>query len=86
MKDYFEEHSKGAKYTDEVLKKLGISYTLRYDEKILAPIVTVKNSNGDFREYKITMISIYDHNGINNAIDNFIIEMRKEKLIRINKV
>jgi len=74
------------KYTDEILKQHGLMYAITYDENTLAPIIIVKNSKGYFKKYKTTMISINDYNGIEYAIGDFIIELRKQKLIKLNEI
>jgi hypothetical protein len=50
----------------------------------MAPAVIVKDSKGYFKKYKTTSTSIHDGNIVDAAIDKFITESRKEKLIRLN--
>jgi hypothetical protein len=74
------------KYTKEKLKEYGISYNVIYDDYNIRPEVIIENINGDYMRYKkdFNYISIDDY--IDNAIDKFIAESRKEKLIRLNEV
>lgn len=72
------------KYTDEVLKKLGITYFVIYDEITLEPTIILKNKQSWSIEYRTSMTAIYDNNEIDNVIDKFIMEMRKAKLKIIN--
>lgn len=74
------------KYTTEVLKTLGLSYSVAHDDKTFAPDIIVENNNGDFIRYKTTMIDIMDNDAVDSAIDKFLVENRKEKLIRLNEI
>ena len=78
------------KYTDEILKQYDLAYSIVYDEETLAPIIIVKNYKGDSKKYKIITTSTFNADYLSDFIDEtinkFIVELRKEKLIRLNEI
>ncbi len=80
------------KYTKDTLKQYGLDYTVVYDDYGVKPEIIVKNAHDSMR-YKIQLPvrviwenkwSVEDY--IDDAIDKFIIKLRKEKLIRLNEI
>lgn len=77
----------GIKYTKERLKELGITASLVQDEDTWRPSLIIESSNGSFMRYPpTTMIELKDSNLIDDAIDSFIVQLRKEKLQKLNEI
>jgi len=73
------------KYDDNILKYYGIKYSIIYNE-VYQPEIIIENISRDIMRVKTTMIQIMDLNAIDNAIDKFLIESRKEKLQKLNEI
>ena len=73
------------KYTKEILKQYGISYHVVYDDYGVRPELIVKNLHDSMR-YDLNINWSSDDVFIENAIDKFLVESRKEKLIRLNEI
>lgn len=66
----------GIKYTKEHLEYLGIKVILTYTATS-CPILIVENKEGCFVRYSASM-------SIDDAINKFLAELRKEKLEKLN--
>ena len=73
-------------YTKERQKYLGIGCLIVYDENTFLPIIKIIDKNGIMRYYKTTMTDISDNNSIDSAIDKFLLDLRKEKLQKLNEI
>ena len=73
------------KYTKEKLKEYGIDYNVVYDDYGVRPELIVKNLHDSMR-YDLNINWSSDDVFIENAIDKFLVESRKEKLIRLNEI
>ena len=77
----------GIKYTKERLEYLGIIVLISVDENTWSPSVIVEGNDGCFMRYPpITMTILNDSNIVDNAVDMFLIQLRKEKLQKLNEV
>jgi hypothetical protein len=77
----------GIKYTKERLEELGIDIIIPIDENTWKPSVIVEGNDGSFMRYPpVTMTELYDSNIVDDAVDLFIIQLRKEKLKKLNEV
>lgn len=77
----------GVKYTKERLEELGITVSHSHAEDTWRPSLIVEGSDGRFMRYPPTiMIELMDTNLIDAAIDRFIVQLRKEKLQKLNEI
>lgn len=79
----------GIKYTINYQDQIGINASILYDENNFLSVVLVESKNGSFMRYrpKESIFRILDFSNIvDDAIDDFMIKSRKEKLEKLNEI
>ena len=79
----------GIKYTKNYQDQIGITTLLIYDENDFLPIILVESQDGSFMRYKPkdSISRILDFSNIvDDAINDFMIKSRKEKLKKLNEI
>lgn len=78
------------KYTKEELKQYGLICNYVDDPFCSGPeIIIDHHASGDFMRYRFPIVNnkyISEDEAIDNAVDRFLIQKRKEKLIMLNNL
>ena len=74
----------GKKYNKYRLEELGIT-VLEDEDDIWNPSLIIESSDGSFMRYNIHNNVVIDESLVDIAIDRFIVQLRREKIQKINE-
>jgi len=74
----------GKKYNKYRLEELGIT-VLEDEDDIWNPSLIIESSDGSFMRYNIHNNVVIDESLVDIAIDRFIVQLRREKIQKLNE-